>query len=69
MATPLLSLTPGLNLPHRYSGDTKPCSNLVKFGKDATLLIHEATLEDDKPDLALKKGHSTFGQAIGIGVR
>ena len=51
----------------RYSGDTKPSMNLVKFGKGATLLIHEATLEDDKVDVAEAKGHSTFSQAIDIG--
>ncbi len=38
-------------------------------GRDATLLIHEATLEDDKPEMALAKGHSTFGQAIDVGTR
>ncbi len=46
-----------------------PCDNLVQAGQDATLLIHEATLEDDKPDMALAKGHSTFGQAIDVGTR
>ena len=39
-----------------YSGDTKPCEALVKAGQDATLLVHEATLEDDKPDVAEAKG-------------
>jgi ribonuclease Z len=46
-----------------------PCDNLVRAGQNATLLIHEATLEDDKPDMALAKGHSTFGQAIEVGRR
>lgn len=50
-----------------YSGDTKPCDALVDAGYGATLLIHEATLEDDKPDDAEAKGHSTFGQAIDAG--
>jgi ribonuclease Z len=53
----------------RYSGDTKPCNELVKVGRDATLLIHEATLEDDKPEVAAQKGHSTFSQAIDVGQR
>lgn len=63
----------GLVLHHQsgwkivYSGDTKPCGNLVHAGRGATLLIHEATLEDDKPDVAADKGHSTFSQAIDIG--
>lgn len=50
-----------------YSGDTRPNENLIKAGKGATLLIHEATLEDDKPEMAAKKGHSTFSQAIQVG--
>ncbi|OWZ65943.1 hypothetical protein AYX14_06079 [Cryptococcus neoformans] len=50
-----------------YSGDTKPSEKLVEAGKDATLLIHEATLEDDKPEVAAVKGHSTFSQAIDVG--
>nr|XP_018259272.1 uncharacterized protein I303_08200 [Kwoniella dejecticola CBS 10117]OBR81430.1 hypothetical protein I303_08200 [Kwoniella dejecticola CBS 10117] len=52
-----------------YSGDTKPSEELVKAGQDATLLIHEATLEDDKPEVAAIKGHSTFSQAIDVGRR
>jgi ribonuclease Z len=40
---------------------------LVEAGKDATLLIHEATLEDDKPEMAAQKGHSTFTQAVEVG--
>ncbi|KAK4685904.1 ribonuclease Z, partial [Tremellales sp. Uapishka_1] len=52
-----------------YSGDTKPCDALVRAGKNATLLIHEATLEDDKPEMAEAKGHSTFSQAIDVGKR
>jgi len=29
-----------------YSGDTRPTINLINHGMDATLLIHEATMED-----------------------
>ncbi|ORY33064.1 hypothetical protein BCR39DRAFT_520998 [Naematelia encephala] len=50
-----------------YSGDTRPCASLAKHGKDATLLIHEATLEDGMEELADTKGHSTFTQAIQAG--
>ena len=32
-------------------------------------MIHEATLEDDKPDVAHEKGHSTFSQAVNVGRR
>lgn len=63
----------GLCLSHRsgwklaYSGDTKPCAAFVEAGRGATIMIHEATLEDEKPDVAEAKGHSTFGQAIDVG--
>ncbi|KAK2509454.1 hypothetical protein MC885_001469, partial [Smutsia gigantea] len=52
-----------------YSGDTMPCEALVQMGKDATLLIHEATLEDGLEEEAEEKTHSTTSQAIGVGMR
>ncbi|KAI4822295.1 hypothetical protein KUCAC02_007849 [Chaenocephalus aceratus] len=39
------------------------------YGKDATLLIHEAMLEDGMEEEAVDKKHSTTSQAIGIGMR
>jgi ribonuclease BN (tRNA processing enzyme) len=53
----------------RFSGDTQPTNTLVNAGRDATLLIHEATMADDQLEMAKKKAHSTFGQAIDIGRR
>lgn len=44
-----------------------PCDRLIETGRDSTLLIHEATLEDTAVEMALAKGHSTFGQAIDVG--
>ncbi|XP_023943248.2 ribonuclease Z, mitochondrial isoform X2 [Bicyclus anynana] len=52
-----------------YSGDTIPCDELVKIGKDSTLLIHEATMEDELSDEARIKMHSTTSQAIDVGKR
>ncbi|KAF5911906.1 hypothetical protein HPG69_015884 [Diceros bicornis minor] len=52
-----------------YSGDTMPCEALVQMGKNATLLIHEATLEDGLEEEAMEKTHSTTSQAIGVGMR
>ncbi|KAI5930453.1 zinc phosphodiesterase ELAC protein 2 isoform X1 [Manis javanica] len=52
-----------------YSGDTMPCEALVQMGKDATLLIHEATLEDGLEEEAVEKTHSTTSQAIGVGMQ
>jgi ribonuclease Z len=47
-----------------YSGDTLPTQSLVRGGRDATLLIHEATMGDDEEEMARAKAHSTVGQAI-----
>ncbi len=44
-----------------------PSNPLIAAGQNATLLIHEATLEDDKAEDAALKGHSTFSQAIEVG--
>ncbi|XP_037544598.1 zinc phosphodiesterase ELAC protein 2 [Nematolebias whitei] len=52
-----------------FSGDTMPCESFVHIGKDATVLIHEATLEDGLEMEALEKRHSTTSQAIGIGMK
>ncbi|NXT77895.1 RNZ2 protein, partial [Zapornia atra] len=52
-----------------YSGDTMPCTALVKMGKNATLLIHEATLEDGMEKEAIEKTHSTTSQAIQTGMK
>ncbi|KAG2011926.1 3' tRNA processing endoribonuclease, variant 2 [Coprinopsis cinerea AmutBmut pab1-1] len=65
----------GLVVKHRdgwsiaFSGDTEPTDSIVHAGRNATLLIHEATMSDDQVELARQKKHSTFGQAIGIGRR
>lgn len=53
----------------RFSGDTQPTNTLVWAGQGATLLIHEATMADDQAEMAKRKAHSTFGQAIDIGRR
>ena len=49
-----------------YSGDTRPCSQLVQAGKNATLLLHEATLEDDLLTEAHARKHSTISEALDI---
>ncbi|XP_042361734.1 zinc phosphodiesterase ELAC protein 2 isoform X2 [Plectropomus leopardus] len=52
-----------------FSGDCMPCDAFVHIGKNATLLIHEATLEDGLEEEAVEKRHSTTSQAIGIGMK
>lgn len=50
-----------------YSGDTIPCEELVKIGQNSTILIHEATMEDELAEEARIKMHSTTTQAISVG--
>ncbi|SCU77631.1 LADA_0A01420g1_1 [Lachancea dasiensis] len=51
-----------------YSGDTRP--NVDKFakiiGKDSDLLIHEATLDNELVEDAIKKRHCTINEAISV---
>ncbi|EPQ53491.1 hypothetical protein GLOTRDRAFT_78506 [Gloeophyllum trabeum ATCC 11539] len=52
-----------------YSGDTMPSMDLVNAAKNATLLIHEATMADEEAEMAAVKAHSTIGQAVDIGTK
>lgn len=47
-----------------YSGDTMPCDSLIELGRDSTILIHEATMEDELAYEARLKMHSTISQAL-----
>jgi len=49
------------------SGDTAPCKATVAAGKDADLLIHEASFSDEDKARAGKSKHSTVSQAAMIG--
>ncbi|KAI5055052.1 hypothetical protein GOP47_0030197 [Adiantum capillus-veneris] len=51
-----------------YSGDTRPCQALVDAARNATILIHEATFEDDLIADAVKKNHSITHEAMKVGV-
>ncbi|OIW09107.1 hypothetical protein TanjilG_16334 [Lupinus angustifolius] len=50
-----------------YSGDTRPCPELVAASQDATVLIHEATFEESMIEEAIAKNHSTTNEAIEMG--
>jgi len=61
-----------------YSGDTRPSSNLVRacqqlasFGDSISLLLHEATFDDDEKGKreAICKRHCTVREALQIGER
>lgn len=49
-----------------YTGDTGPNDSTVRLARDADLLIHEATFDDDSEQKALESGHSTPSQAAAI---
>ena len=49
-----------------YSGDTRPCQNLINYARKVTLLIHEATFEDSLSQDAHQKMHTAMSQAINI---
>lgn len=44
-----------------YSGDTRPCQNVIAAAKDADLLIHDSTYFED-----LKRKHTTFKDVLKI---
>jgi ribonuclease Z len=52
-----------------YSGDTRPCEALAVAGRGATLLIHEATFEDEMTKDAVAKRHSTRAEALAVAGR
>lgn len=47
-----------------YSGDTQSSDELVRLAQNSSLLIHEATFQDDLEEMATQKRHSTISQAI-----
>ncbi|KAL5056956.1 hypothetical protein RYX36_028560 [Vicia faba] len=50
-----------------YSGDTRPCPELIEASRNATVLIHEATFEEGMVEEAIAKNHSTTNEAIEMG--
>jgi ribonuclease Z len=50
-----------------YSGDCRPSREFAKIGQGATLLIHEATFDDELQGDAIAKKHSTTSEAIEVG--
>lgn len=52
-----------------YSGDCRPSYNFARIGRDSTVLIHEATFDDELLGDAKAKKHSTTSEALGIGAQ
>jgi ribonuclease Z len=49
-----------------FSGDTQRCDNLIAAATGATVLVHEATFENEKQDDARYKKHSTIADALDV---
>ncbi|PWY89988.1 tRNA processing endoribonuclease Trz1 [Aspergillus heteromorphus CBS 117.55] len=50
-----------------FSGDCRPSAGFVSIGQDSTVLIHEATFQDDMAGSAIAKKHSTVSEALEVG--
>ncbi|KAG9202354.1 hypothetical protein G6514_004328 [Epicoccum nigrum] len=50
-----------------YSGDCRPSRAFGAIGKDTTVLIHEATFDDELAGDARAKKHSTTSEALDVG--
>ncbi|KAF2740839.1 hypothetical protein EJ04DRAFT_455244 [Polyplosphaeria fusca] len=61
------SQTPPLKIS--YSGDCRPSNNFTRIGRNSTVLIHEATFDDELKSDAIAKKHSTTSEALGIGAK
>ena len=50
-----------------FSGDCRPSASLVHAGQMCTLLIHEASFDDNMHADAIQKRHCTTGEALQVG--
>lgn len=50
-----------------YSGDCRPAHSFTLIGRNSTVLIHEATFDDELKGDAIAKKHSTTSEALAIG--
>lgn len=51
-----------------YSGDCRPSKTFAEIGKGSTVLLHEATFDDELQVDAEAKKHSTTSEALAVGV-
>jgi ribonuclease Z len=63
-----VSVTFSTGFKFTYSGDCRPSYGLMEIGKGSTVLLHEATFDDELRGDAKAKLHSTISEAIGVGV-
>ncbi|MCJ1352131.1 MAG: Zinc phosphodiesterase ELAC protein 2 [Icmadophila ericetorum] len=63
-----VSLTFPTGFKFSYSGDCRPSVGFTQIGKNSTVLLHEATFDDELAGDAVAKKHCTTSEAIGVGV-
>ena len=51
-----------------YSGDCRPSQSFAAIGFGSTVLVHEATFDDELRGDAVAKKHSTISEAINVGI-
>ncbi|PYH49384.1 ribonuclease Z [Aspergillus saccharolyticus JOP 1030-1] len=49
-----------------FSGDCRPSDSFAATGRGSTVLIHEATFQNDMAGSAIAKKHSTFAEAMAV---
>ena len=49
-----------------YSGDTRPCEQMIEFAKNSDILIHESTYQEEDKEHAIANCHSTTKEAANI---
>lgn len=49
-----------------YSGDSRPCEEMIEFAKDSRILIHESTFTREESSNAEEHAHSTSTEAAYI---
>ena len=52
-----------------YSGDCRPSRQFTEIGRNSTVLVHEATFDDELLGDARAKKHCTISEAINVAVR
>ncbi len=67
-AAQAISITFSSGFKFSHSGDCRPSQNFAAIGKGSTVLLHEATFDDEMKVDAIAKKHSTTSEAIGVGV-
>ena len=55
------------NFKVAYSGDCRPSAAFAQIGQGATVLVHEATFDDELGGEARAKNHSTTSEALRVG--